>query len=210
MTRRYLPVLLLMLVVASAAMAQTSTTGAVVGRVADSSGAVPGVTVELKSPALQGTKVAVTDTNGEFRFSLLPPGTYSLSASLEGYGPLAQNNIGVGLNRTVTLELTMSPATVSDVITVTADAPVVDVTSTQTGANVTAETIQSLPLARDFYAVAQVAPGTSQDASGTTVYGSTGAENQYIIDGLNTTGVELGTAAKTLNFDFIQEVQVIT
>jgi outer membrane receptor protein involved in Fe transport len=199
-----------MLVVASAAMAQTSTTGAVVGRVADSSGAVPGVTVELKSPALQGTKVAVTDTNGEFRFSLLPPGTYSLSASLEGYAPLAQNNIPVGLNRTVTLELTMSPATVSDVITVTADAPVVDVTSTQTGANVTAETIQSLPLARDFYAVAQVAPGTAQDASGTTVYGSTGAENQYIIDGLNTTGVELGTAAKTLNFDFIQEVQVIT
>ncbi|HYO74867.1 MAG TPA: hypothetical protein VE010_00275, partial [Thermoanaerobaculia bacterium] len=95
-------------------------------------------------------------------------------------------------------------------ITVTADAPVVDVTSAQTGANITAETIESLPMARDFYAVAQIAPGTSSDAAGTTVYGSTGAENQYIIDGLNTTGIELGTEAKTLNFDFIQEVQVIT
>lgn len=210
MTRRFLPLLLLMLVVASAAMAQTSTTGAVVGRVTDSTGAVPGVTVELKSPAQQGTKVAVTDANGEFRFSLLPPGSYSLTANLTGYAPLAQNNIAVGLNRTVTLELAMSQASVTDVITVTADAPVVDVTSTTTGANVTAETIESLPLARDFYAVAQVAPGTSNDAAGTTVYGSTGAENQYIIDGLNTTGVELGTAAKTLNFDFIQEVQVIT
>lgn len=209
MSKRFLPLMLLMLI-ASVAMAQTSTTGALVGRVTDASGPVPGVTIELRSPALQGTKVAVTDANGEFRVSLLPPGQYSLSAALEGYAPLKQADITVGLNRTVTLELEMKPAGVSETITVTAQAPVVDVTSTQTGANVTAETIESLPLARDFYAVAQVAPGTSTDAAGTTVYGSTGAENQYVIDGLNTTGVELGTAAKTLNFDFIQEVQVIT
>jgi outer membrane receptor protein involved in Fe transport len=210
MIRRYLPLALLMLCIASVAMAQTSTSGAIVGRVTDGTTAVPGVTIELQSPAQQGTKVAVSDANGEFRFSLLPPGQYTLSASLTGYTPLSQPNIGVGLNRTVTLELDMRPSTVTDVITVTATAPVLDTTSNTTGANVTAETIESLPLARDFYAVAQVAPGTSKDAAGTTVYGSTGAENQYIIDGLNTTGVEVGTTAKTLNFDFIQEVQIIT
>jgi hypothetical protein len=210
MNRKYLPLALLMLLVASVAMAQTSTSGAIVGRVTDGTAPVPGVTIELQSPAQQGTRVAVSDANGEFRFSLLPPGTYTLSASLTGYTPLSQPNIGVGLNRTVTLELDMRPSTVTDVITVTATAPVLDMTSNTTGANVTSETIESLPLARDFYAVAQIAPGTSNDASGTTVYGSTGAENQYIIDGLNTTGVELGTTAKTLNFDFIQEVQIIT
>jgi hypothetical protein len=200
-----------MLLIATAAMAQTSTSGAIVGRVADGTAPVPGVTIELKSPSLQGTKVAVTDSNGEFRFSLLPPGNdYTLNASLSGYAPLTQSNINVGLNRTQTIELSMSASTMTDVITVTASAPVLDTTSNTTGANVTAETIESLPMARDFYAVAQVAPGTSSDAAGTTVYGSTGAENQYIIDGLNTTGVELGTEAKTLNFDFIQEVQVIT
>jgi outer membrane receptor protein involved in Fe transport len=209
--KRYLALMLLLLVAASVAVAQTNTSGAVVGRVTDSSGAsVPGVTIELRSPALQGTKVAVTDANGEFRLSLLPPGQYTLTASLEGYAPLSQSNLAVGLNRTTTLELDMRPSSLSESITVTAAAPVVDVTTTQTGANVTAETIESLPMARDFYAVAQVAPGTSSDAAGTTVYGSTGAENQYVIDGLNTTGVENGTAAKTLNFDFIQEVQVIT
>jgi outer membrane receptor protein involved in Fe transport len=202
--------MLLMLLFASVATAQTSTSGAIVGRVTDPTGPVPGVTIELRSPNLQGTSVAVSDSNGEFRFSLLPPGQYSLNASLTGYAPLSQPNISVGLNRTVTLELDMRQANVSETITVTADAPVVDVTSAQTGANITAETIESLPMARDFYAVAQVAPGTSTDAAGTTVYGSTGAENQYVIDGLNTTGVELGTEAKTLNFDFIQEVQVIT
>jgi hypothetical protein len=166
--------------------------------------------VELKSPNLIGTKVGVTDSNGEFRFSLLAPGVYSLSASLTGYAPLSQERIEVGLGRTVSLELNMRPSSVTETITVTADAPVVDVTSAATGANVTAETIRTLPLRRDFYAVAQVAPGTSGDASGTTVYGSTGAENQYIIDGLNTTGVELGTEGKVLNFDFIQEVAVKT
>jgi hypothetical protein len=210
MIKRYLPLTLLMLLIASVALAQTSTSGAIVGRVTDGGVAVPGVTIELQSPAQQGAKVAVTDSNGEFRFSLLPPGQYKLGASLSGYAPLSQPNIGVGLNRTVTLELEMHASTVSDTITVTATAPVLDVTSNTTGANVTSETIESLPLARDFYAVAQIAPGTSTDASGTTVYGSTGAENQYVIDGLNTTGVELGTAAKTMNFDFIQEVQVIT
>lgn len=210
MIKRFLPLTLLMLLIASVAIAQTNTSGGVVGRVTDSSGPVPGVTIELLSPAQQGTKVAVTDANGEFRFSLLPPGQYSLTAKLGGYAPLNQSNIGVGLNRTVTLELGMRPASMSDTITVTAESPVVDVTSAQTGANVTAETITSLPMPRDFYAVAQIAPGTSTDAAGTTMYGSTGAENQYVIDGLNTTGVELGTQAKTLNFDFIQEVQVIT
>jgi hypothetical protein len=208
--KRFLPLTLLMLLVASVAMAQTSTTGAIVGRVTDPTGPVPGVTIEVRSPAAQGTQVAVTDANGEFRFSLLPPGQYALSASLSGYAPLSQANINVGLNRTTSLELDMRQTNISETITVTAEAPVVDTTTTQTGANITAETIESLPMARDFYAVAQIAPGTSSDAAGTTVYGSTGAENQYIIDGLNTTGVELGTEAKTLNFDFIQEVQVIT
>ena len=208
--KRYLPLMLLMLLIASVATAQTSTSGAIVGRVTDNSGPVPGVTIELHSPALQGTKVAVTDSNGEYRFSLLPPGQYSLSASLTGYAPLSQSDISVGLNRTLTLELDMRPSSMTETITVTAQAPVVDVTTAQTGANVTAETIESLPMARDFYAIAQIAPGTSTDAAGTTMYGSTGAENQYIIDGLNTTGVENGTEAKTLNFDFIQEVQVIT
>jgi len=210
MIKKYLPITLLMLLIASVAMAQTSTSGSIVGRVTDGSSSVPGVTIELQSPAQQGAKVAVTDSNGEFRFSLLAPGSYTLSASLSGYAPLSQPNINVGLNRTTTLELNMSPSTLTDVITVTASAPVLDTTSTTTGANVTSETIESLPMARDFYAVAQVAPGTSADATGTTVYGSTGAENQYVIDGLNTTGVELGTEAKTLNFDFIQEVQIIT
>lgn len=207
---RVFSVLTLAVLMAAGLMAQTSTTGSLEGRISDATGPVPGVTVEISSPALQGTRVAVSDSDGRFRFSLLPPGSYTMVASLSGFNSVRQPNIQVGLGSTASLDVRMSTAAVSQEITVTAEAPIVDVTSTKTGANVTAETMESLPLARDFYAVAQVAPGTNEDASGTTFYGSTGAENQYIIDGLNTTGVELGMEAKRLNFDFIQEVEVLT
>jgi outer membrane receptor protein involved in Fe transport len=209
-TRVLVTALLVAIMIAPAVIAQTSTTGAIEGKVTDSSGAtLPGVTVEIQSPQLQGTKTEITDARGMFRFSLLPPGTYSLTASLSGFSPTRQGGINVSLSRVVTLDVRMSSAVVEQ-ITVTAAAPVVDVTSTTTGANVTAQTMQSLPIARNFTAVAQVAPGTNTDATGTTFYGSSGAENQYIIDGLNTTEVRNGREGKTLNFDFIQEVEVKT
>jgi hypothetical protein len=198
-----------MLLVAGALFAQSATTGSIVGTVAQGGTPLPGVTVEVKSSALQGVRTEVTDAKGQFRFSLLPPGDYTLTSTLSGFNTVTQKNIGVGLNRTVTLDVAMNPQ-VSEQITVTGAAPVVDVTSSATGTNVTSETMATLPMARNFTAVAQVAPGTNTDATGTTFYGSTGAENQYIIDGLNTTQIRSGTEGKTLNFDFVQEVEVKT
>ncbi|MEA2339327.1 MAG: hypothetical protein QOE82_3334 [Thermoanaerobaculia bacterium] len=199
----------LVLFVAFGAFAQNSETGAITGTVSQGGTPLPGVTVEVRSANLQGTRTEVTDAGGHFRFSLLPPGDYTMTATLSGFNTVTQKAIHVGLNRTVTLEVALSP-TASEQITVTGAPPVVDVTSNTQGANVTSETMQALPLGRNFVAAAQVAPGTGNDATGTTVYGSTGAENQYIIDGLNTTGVERGLQGKRLNLDFVQEVEVMT
>src|SRR5205085_1511214 len=198
-----------MLLVAGSAFAQTSTSGAIVGTVAQAGTPLPGVTVELKSPAMQGTRTEVTDTKGQFRFTLLPPGVYNLSATLSGFNIVKQNNVQVGLNRTVTLDVTMSPQ-VSEQITVTSAAPVVDVTSAAGGVNVTAATLQTLPVARNFTAAAQLAPGVNSDARGATVYGSSGAENEYVIDGLNATGVNTGVNVKSVNVEFISETQTLT
>jgi outer membrane receptor protein involved in Fe transport len=197
----------IVLLVAFGAFAQT--TGAIVGTVAQAGTALPGVTVEARSPNLQGARVETTDAGGHFRLSILPPGDYTVTATLSGFNTVTQKSVHVGLGSTVTLEVAMSPAA-SERITVTGAAPVVDVSSASTGVNVTSETMASLPIARNFTAVAQVAPGTKTDAAGTTVYGSTGAENEYVIDGLNTTAVRNGTEGKTLNFDFVQEVEVKT
>ena len=206
---RYVSVFMLAALVTVSAFAQTSTTGGITGTVTQAGSPLPGVTLELRSSALQGTRTDVSDAEGNFRFSNLPPGQYTLTGALAGFNPVTQSNISVGLNRTVTLEVAMS-LQASEQITVSAAAPVVDVSSAASGANITSETMQSLPIARNFTAAAQVAPGTSADAAGTTVYGSTGAENQYVIDGLNTTGVETGLEGKRLNTEFIQEVEVIT
>jgi len=198
-----------MLLVAGVALAQTSTSGAINGTVSQAGTPLPGVTVEVRSNALQGARTEVTGANGTFRFNNLPPGDYNLTATLSGFNTVNQKNVAVGLNRTVTLEVSMSPQ-VSEQITVTGAAPVVDVTSAASGVNVTSQTMQSLPIGRNFVAAAQVAPGTAADATGTTVYGSTGAENNYIIDGLNTTEVERGRQGKRVNIDFVQEVEVMT
>ena len=72
-------------------------------------------------------------------------------------------------------------------------------------------TISRLPLARNFTSVATTAPGTGTDNSGgITFYGATGLENQYIIDGVNTTGIKIGNQGKTLTNEFVQEVEVKT
>jgi hypothetical protein len=204
----------MVLLVAVGAFAQTNDSGAIAGTVKQGGTSLPGVTVEVRSTALQGVRTAVTDAGGNFRFTLLPPGQYNLTATLSGFTPVTQSNIGVNLNRTVTLDISLSAAA-SETINVVGTAPVVDVTSNISGANITSETMRSLPIGRNFVAAAQVAPGTSTEATGaaagsTTVYGSSGAENEYIIDGLNTTSIGVGLQGKRLNPDFVQEVEVMT
>jgi hypothetical protein len=196
------------LLVAAGAYAQTS--GRIVGTVRDSDGAaLPGVALTATGATLPGSVTAVTDTDGSFRMLNLPPGSYTVSAALEGFNTVEQREVRIGIDRTVTLELTMTAAFAGE-LTVLGEAPVVDTTRATSGVSVSAETFERLPLARDFYAVAQLATGSAEDAAGTSFYGSTGAENQYVIEGLNTTGGRFGTEGKTLNFDFIQEVEVKT
>ncbi len=197
------------LLAASSLWAQT--TGRIMGTVNDSQGnAMPGVVVSVTSPALQGARSSTTAADGEFRLLALPPGTYTLKAELAGFKTFEQKDLVVGMDRTLTLPIKMTVAPVAETVQVTGESPVVDTTSAATGLNATADLFNRIPLQRTFDDVARVAAGTQQDAVGTVVYGSSGAENQYIIEGLNTTGVRTGTLQKRLNFDFIDEIEVKT
>ena len=192
-------------------VAYSQTTGEIEGTITDSNGApLPGASVEIKSSSLQGTRTAVTDAAGRFRFPALTPGTYTVNAALSGFTKVERTNIRVSLGATATLPITMS-VSVKEEIIVTGEAPVVDTTKTSIGTSATLEQIQRLPMARNFASVANSVAGTGTDVSGNvTVYGATGLENAYIIDGVNTTGVKIGTQAKTLNNEFVQEVEVRT
>src|SRR5207237_9065186 len=98
-----------------------------------------------------------------------------------------------------------------------AAAPVLDTTSSSLGTNLDVRAIETLPTGRNYASIVQVAPGVSSDANPSngqqvtiSVYGSSGAENAYFIDGVNTTNVEYGFQGKELNFEFISEVDVKT
>jgi outer membrane receptor protein involved in Fe transport len=207
----------LVLVLASAGTLSAQTTGSIVGRATDESGQdLPGVVVEAKSPALQGSRPATTDGTGHYRLTLLPPGVYTLTFTLQGFLAESRGEVVVGLDRDTTLNVVLRP-TAAEEITVVGEAPVIDVTSTSLGVNLDTRAIETLPTGRNYSSVVQVTPGVSSDAnaenrqqSSVTVYGSTGAENVYFIDGVNTTGVEYGFQGKELNFEFIQAIDVKT
>ena len=195
----------------TANVAYSQTVGDIEGTVTDTNGSpLPGAAVEARSPSLQGIRTNVTDAAGRFRFPALTPGVYTIVASLSGFGKVEKSNIRVQLGATVTLPITMS-VSVKEEIVVTAEAPVVDMTKTSIGTNASLESIQRLPVGRNFASIAYTVAGTGTDVSGNvTVYGATGLENAYIIDGVNTTGIKIGTQAKTLNNEFVQEVEVRT
>src|SRR5919109_2857114 len=146
----------LLLVSASGVWAQT--TGRIFGQITDPQGAVlPGATVTVTSPALQGSQTQTTDGEGRFRFPSLPPGRYMLKAELSGFKTIEQRDIEVGLDRTVELPLTMAVAGVAETVTVEAASPVIDTTSTTIGVNAKPELFNRLPVQRDFYSIARLA-----------------------------------------------------
>jgi hypothetical protein len=204
----------LLLLAPVAVFAQT--TGNVEGTVTDQSNApLPGVSVELTSPNMQGTRTAVTAADGRYRFPAVPPGAYKVTATLSGFGRV-QKNATVTLDATQTVLLQLSLSTTAEV-TVTGEAPLVDSTSTTTGTNFNANVISKLPLARNYADVAFVQPGVQADFGETqgrslaiSIYGSTSAENMFLIDGVNTTNVIKGFQGKDINTEFIQEVEVKT
>jgi hypothetical protein len=195
--------------------AAAQTTGAIVGHVTDEQGgALPGATVEAHSPALQGTRIVTTDASGLYRLTLLPPGQYSLTISLEGFSHEARERVAVNLDKDTTVNAALRPA-LAEAITVTAAVPVIDITSPSLGTNLDSRAVETLPTGRNYSSVVQITPGVGSDAnpenndqSSITVYGSTGAENVFFIDGVNTTGTEYGFQGKELNFEFIQAVDV--
>ncbi len=213
--RRFSSVILFVfLAVAPLALAQT--TGDITGRVTDEQGgALPGVTVEARSPAFQGVRTSVTDASGAFRLVLLPPGTYKVTASLQGFAR-TESTITVSLGRTSTGDFRLRAAVTAEV-TVTGEAPLIDQTSASIGNAIDSRQIKSLPTGRNYTSIVQISPGISTQTSNTAAFansivvnGSTGLENGFVIDGVVTSGVEYGAQGKELNYEFIQEIEVKT
>jgi outer membrane receptor protein involved in Fe transport len=205
---------------ATSAMAQSSTTGSIEGTVTDPNGAVvPGASVSATSPNLIREQTATTDSEGRFRINNLPPGRYKISvAAISGFGVYERENVEVNLSKVSSVSIGLSIAGAGgNVVDVTTGAAI-DTSSNTSGTNVSTEQFSNFPTQRTVQSLYSIAPTVSRsglrDASGRdrdpSVGGSSGPENNYILDGVNTTDPAFGGSGANLPFEFVQEVEIKT
>lgn len=216
----------LLIAVTGPAFAQT-TTGTIQVIVTDSSGApLPGVTVTASAVDTTTRRTEVTDANGTANIvSLQPSSKYVVETTLEGFGKAQNTNVLVRSAQVATVRVTLQMASVSESITVTADAPIVDTTSATVGQELTLELTESLPTGRSYQSYLQLVPGVMPDAPGTPgnpasrsgvnysdIAGDLGvsSDNFYYIEGINVTDPVTGTFGANLNTEIIQEQKVLT
>ncbi|MDQ3281283.1 MAG: TonB-dependent receptor, partial [Acidobacteriota bacterium] len=185
--RRTLVLFVLCLLLPAAAFAQSSA-GAISGAVVDDSGsALPGVTITATNVATSATRTSVTNATGAYQIGLLPPGAYTVSASLEGFQPVRRDNVTVNIGTDTTLNLTLKVG-VSETMTVTAAAPLIEAERTQVSSVVNEEAIENLPTnGRNFIDFVLTTPGVVRDVRGGDISfaGQRGTLNSLVIDGAN-------------------------
>ena len=144
--------------------AQT-TAGSILGDVNDSSGGkLPGVTVTARNQENGASRETVTDALGTYSFSALPPGTYTLSAALTGFGTVERKDIKLPIASQVTVPMVLQIATLTETVNVTEQAPLVDSTEHVVKTLIDSQKIESLPLkSRDFLDLTLLAPGVVSD-----------------------------------------------
>ena len=180
-------------------MAQT--TGEIAGVVSDANGAgVPNATVTLSGANLIVAKTATTGGDGGYRFSQIPPGKYTVAVpATAGFGAYATNDVVVNLSTTTTVNVELKAAGVGGVVDVVAT-PDIDQTNNTTGSNISTDQFSNFPTSRTVQGLYTIAPTVTRsglrDASGRdrdpSVGGSSGPENNYILDGVNTSDPAFG------------------
>jgi hypothetical protein len=176
-------VLALTLAVGSVALGQGALNSGLSGRVTNDHQPLPGASVELKSPALQGTRVGVTSGNGDFVFAALPPGTYTVTFKMQGFETQTKTLDLVATQRS-TLDIDLKIVGVSAEAVVTAHADTVS-TTTQASTTLTTEITSKLPITRTVLAAVQLSSGVSATGPGgnISISGAQSFDSVYTVDG---------------------------
>src|SRR5258706_207550 len=194
--------------------------GNIFGKVQAKDGsALPGVTVTLTG--VGAPQPTVSDSTGSFRFLNLSPGSYALKAELAGFGTSTRTGVSVNLGRNADVTMTLNPSA-AESITVSAEAPLLDVRKTGTGADVSKVELENIPTARDPWVILQQTPGVTMDRNNVggnesgqqSVYvskGTTGTQSTWNVDGVNITDfAATGSSPSYYDFDAFEEMQITT
>jgi Carboxypeptidase regulatory-like domain/TonB-dependent Receptor Plug Domain len=218
--KRSLFMLALFVGLSASALAQVQG-GTIGGTIRDEQGGVlPGVTVTLQGA--DATRDFTTDTDGTFRFLDLAPGSYKLSAALQGFATIVHEDLVAAVGRTVDLRLTMKIAGVAETITVSGGPPIVDTKATGTATNFTSDELTKIPTSRDPFALMRTVPGVLVDRvniggnetgqqSNVASKGTRPQDAVWTIDGVVITDMTATGASPTyFNYDNFEEIQVAT
>lgn len=207
---RSLAVVLVVLLACVSAFAQSSTTGQLVGSVTTGGNPLPGATVTVTSPSMQGSRTAVSDVNGNFSLAALPPGDYTVKIELSGLQTV-NKTVHVGVSSTSRADADLKVSAVAEAITVTASAPAV-LETTEVQANYQKKLVDQLPLSRTVTGIALLAPGVTANGprAAVQISGSFANDNLINVDGSNVQENLRGQARPLFIEDAIQETTVMS
>jgi hypothetical protein len=210
---------------ANSTRAQSSKVGATLqGTVTDSSGAViPNATLTISNLLTNQARSVTTDEGGSFRASQLAVGTYEVRLALPGFAPYRRTDLALSLGETVRLNITLSPASASQRVTVAAQPAGLDTSQTSVVSSVDQERIEELPVrSRNYLDFVLLAPGVSSTppataagvstpmaGSGFTFGGLRPQSNNILIDGLDNNDEFTGSSRTELSPEIVQEFQVV-
>ena len=200
-----------LLVFPARAMAQEAT---ITGTIADSTGGVlPGVTVTAVHAATGFTLEAVTDARGVFRMPARI-GTYRVTAVLPGFTDATRAAVSVAVGQTATVNMQMSPSGLTESVTVTGEAPLIDVTTSSLGSNISQTQMEELPInGRNWQDLAMLAVGNKVNEVGTNEIAAEGTGTYQVnVDGQQITyeGGGLGNVQARFSRDAIAEFEYIS
>jgi hypothetical protein len=217
-----------LLLLAPLRISAQATTGSISGTVRDESKAVmPGVTLTVSSPATGLQRVQVSDEQGRYRLLNLPPGSYLVTAQLEGFSPVVREDLTVAIGNDLVVDVELKVGGFTDQVRVSGESAQVSLGTTAIGGVVTTRQIAELPLnGRSFMQLATLQPGvivsraTSRDfasAMGLTQLSIGGARPEhtgYLMDGTNIADISdkapSSLTGLLLGVDTVQEFSVQT
>ena len=203
-------VLVIAMLLCAATLVAQSTTGTLVGTVTSDGEPLPGVTVTVTSPALQGSRTTVTGDAGGYHFPALPPGDYTVTFDLEGMQRIEKSAV-VGLSQTARADAEMTLTSLAEEITVTASAPPA-VETTEIAASFDAETINQLPTGRTIDDIVALSPGVTEAGPNDqiTISGSMSFESLFLVNGVVVNENVRGQPNPLYIEDAVQETTVLT
>ncbi len=192
------------------------------GRALDSQDAVlPGVSITITNQATGVYRQTVTNGDGTYFITAISPGIYAIDAELSGFKKYSRRDLRLDLGRTTTLDVRLDVGALTETVSVTADTPLVDITSKEVGGNVTTREATTLPSVNgNFVGLVALLPGVIANIStesfgsdAVSVNGMDSRNNNYMLDGANNNddviGQRAGSQART-PVEAIAEFQVVT